>query len=219
MRFKTFVYDPPSDALEILYQDDAFLVLNKPSGLLTVPGRKVEHADSLASRAQKQFPQATIVHRLDMDTSGVLIMAMTPDVHRSLSMQFEKRRTRKEYIARVWGHMSQSTGEVDLPLICDWPNRPLQKVDHDQGKKAFTAWKVLEQEEQVTRVALFPKTGRTHQLRVHMAEIGHPILGDDFYANDDAFFAAKRLNLHAYKLMVFHPDDDREMWFEAPVGF
>ncbi|MGH1456620.1 MAG: RluA family pseudouridine synthase [Alphaproteobacteria bacterium] len=216
-----FDYIPPDTPLEIIFKDDHLLVLSKPSGLLSVPGRKEEHQDCLINRVQLEYPNARTVHRLDMDTSGVVIMAMNSNSHRNLGLQFEKRKTKKEYIARIWGDIEGENGHIDLPLICDWPNRPLQKIDLTRGKDARTDWKVLEREEdgKFTRVSLSPITGRTHQLRVHMAEIGHPILGDDFYAHERAFKAESRLQLHAKSLMVYHPEDRREMWFEAPCPF
>ncbi len=215
-----FIYAPPDDPLNFLHRDEDFLIVSKPSGLLSVPGRKEEHADSLETRVQAQIPQARIVHRLDMDTSGLMVMAMRAESHRILGLQFEKRKTKKVYIARVWGHLKQDTGHIDLPLICDWPNRPLQMVDHENGKNAQTDWEVLDREESgYSRVALYPVTGRTHQLRVHMAEIGHPILGDDFYAHQDGFKAATRLQLHAHKLMIHHPKGGAQTWFESPCPF
>lgn len=215
-----FIYDPPICELDVVFADDDLLVLSKPSGLLSVPGRKAEHADSLERRAQEQFPQARIVHRLDMDTSGLMVMALNASSHREISRQFEQRKTRKEYRARVWGHPQEDEGEIDLPLRCDWPNRPLQMVDHELGKVALTRWRVLEREDSgFSRIALYPHTGRTHQLRVHMAEIGHPILGDDFYAHEDGFKAADRLQLHALRLVVFHPDTGEELSLEAPCPF
>ena len=147
-------------------------------------------------------------------------MAMNPNAHKNLGIQFEKRKTDKEYIARIWGHAEEDSGHIDLPLICDWPNRPLQKIDLTRGKDARTDWEVIKREvDNDTRVRLHPITGRTHQLRVHMAEIGHPILGDDFYAHEDGLKAADRLQLHAHKLMVTHPSDGKEIWFEAPCPF
>ncbi len=215
-----FDYIPPEGALDIIYQDNDILVLNKPSGLLCVPGRKAEHKDSLENRVKKLYPHARIVHRLDMDTSGIVIMAMNADAHKNLGLQFEKRKTQKEYIARVWGHVEDDNGHIDLPLICDWPNRPLQKIDLTRGKDARTDWEVIEREKKVfTRVRLHPITGRTHQLRVHMAEIGHPILGDDFYAHEQGFKAESRLQLHAYKLMIRHPESGKKVLFEALCPF
>ncbi len=215
-----FEYNPPDTPLEIIYQDDDLLVISKPAELLCVPGRKAEHADSLENRVKAQIPEARIVHRLDMCTSGLVIMAMNAQAHRNLGLQFERRKTKKTYIAVLSGHMKEKTGSVELPLICDWPNRPLQMVDFDLGKAAHTDWEVLEyQDDNTTRVALYPITGRTHQLRVHMAEIGHPIMGDEFYAHDEAYAASDRLLLHAHKLMVHHPEDGRQIWFESECPF
>lgn len=214
-----FTYNPPTDPLDIIYQDEDFLVLSKPAELLSVPGRKEEHADSLETRVQNEFPEARIVHRLDMATSGLIIMARNASTHRNLGLQFERRKTKKVYIARVWGPMEKDAGHIDLPLICDWPNRPLQMIDHENGRASQTDWEVLMHENGATRVALYPITGRTHQLRVHMAEIGHPILGDDFYAHEKAFRAESRLQLHAHKLMVYRPQDGEQIWFESPCPF
>lgn len=216
---ENFIYAPPQTPLEIIHQDEDILVLEKPAKLLSVAGRKAEHADCLEVRVQNKFPTARIVHRLDMETSGLMIMALNADAHRNLGLQFEKRKTQKEYIARIWGHPNEDEGLVDLPLRCDWPNRPIQMIDLTHGKHAKTEWSVLEREEEMTRVLLKPITGRTHQLRVHMCEIGHPILGDDFYAHDKALAAASRLNLHAYKLMIHHPKGNVKMWFESECPF
>ncbi len=216
-----FVYDPPMERLNIIFEDEGILIVDKPSGLLSVPGRKEEHKDSLQTRVLAEYPTARIVHRLDMDTSGLMIMALNADIHRNLNLQFEQRKTEKQYIARVWGVIEQDHGEVDLPLICDWPNRPLQMINLTHGKQAKTGWQVSARDtaQNVTRVNLFPITGRTHQLRVHMAEIGHPILGDDFYAHEKAFRAEDRLHLHAHRLMVTHPVSAKKTWFESPCPF
>jgi len=215
-----FVYDPPSDPfLNVIYADNDVLVLNKPSGLLTVPGKAAEHADCLQTRAQKQHPDARIVHRLDMDTSGVVIMAMHADAHRHLGLQFERRHTAKTYIADVFGQIKEDQGEIDLPLRCDWPNRPKQMVDHNEGRKALTKWRVLDRDKNNTRVELTPITGRSHQLRVHLLEIGHPILGDRFYATGEALAASQRLRLHAQSLTVHHPTGGERVTFKAPLPF
>lgn len=214
-----FIYDPPQQPLDIIYKDDDLLVLNKPSGLLTVPGRKPQHRDSLELRVQAEFPEARIVHRLDEPTSGILIMARNADVHRNLGLQFERRKTKKVYIARVWGDVKDDNGHIDLPLRCDWPNRPLQMADHELGRSAQTDWEVLEREGGITRMALYPVTGRSHQLRVHMMAIGHSILGDEFYAPSEAFEAAERLQLHAHKLMIHSPQNGEKIWFESDCPF
>lgn len=207
-----FIYQPPkSPMLDILYRDEDMVVLNKPSGLLSVPGRLPEHKDCLQFRAQRVLPTATIVHRLDMATSGIIVMALNKIAHVALSQQFEHRLTTKTYYARVYGHIIEDEGEVNLPLICDWPNRPKQKVDEENGKKALTRYQVVERStqdgEKVTLVKLMPVTGRTHQLRVHMLALGHPILGDRLYAHPQALALSERLQLHAQHLALIHPKD------------
>ncbi|MCV6606370.1 MAG: RluA family pseudouridine synthase [Porticoccaceae bacterium] len=203
----------------MLYQDDHLLVLNKPSGLLTVPGRLPEHRDSLALRVQQQYPSAQTVHRLDMDTSGIVVMALNRESHRHLSRQFQDRNTQKTYYAWVWGVVSEQKGSVDLPLICDWPNRPLQKVDHANGKPSLTHWRRLAVQTDRTLMELKPHTGRSHQLRVHMQALGHPILGDRFYAHKPALEAADQLQLHGAELQLDHPDHGNLMCFTAPAPF
>ncbi|WP_394192644.1 bifunctional tRNA pseudouridine(32) synthase/23S rRNA pseudouridine(746) synthase RluA [Pseudoalteromonas atlantica] len=213
-------YNPPLDPyLTILYQDDDLLIVNKPSELLTVPGKDPKHADCLIARVNRVFPTAKIVHRLDMATSGILCLAMNKAAHRHLSMQFQERQTAKRYIARVFGKLAQTTGSVDLPLICDWPNRPKQMVDHENGKPSLTHYQVLDYEQHATRVELTPITGRSHQLRVHMLSLGHPILGDRLYAHPDALAAASRLQLHAQMLQLTHPITEQLMTFEAQPYF
>ncbi|MEL7049691.1 MAG: pseudouridine synthase, partial [Pseudomonadota bacterium] len=194
-------YAPPDDPyLSVLYVDEDILVVDKPSGLLSVPGKDPAHADCVDRRARRDYPEARIVHRLDLDTSGVMILAQTKHAHRHLGLQFEKRQIGKVYVARVWGVVAGERGEIDAPLICDWPNRPRQMIDHVRGRSAQTAWKVLSRERNATRVELTPKTGRSHQLRVHMLSLGHPVLGDNIYAHPDARAAASRLQLHAETL-------------------
>jgi tRNA pseudouridine32 synthase/23S rRNA pseudouridine746 synthase len=205
--------------LSIVYQDDDLLIVNKPSGLLTVPGKDPKHADCLIARVNRVFPNAKIVHRLDMATSGIICLAMHKEAHRNLSIQFQDRKTAKRYVARIFGKLEQQTGSVDLPLICDWPNRPKQMVDHDKGKPSLTHFKVLEHEAQATRVELTPITGRSHQLRVHMLSLGHPILGDRLYAHSEALALAPRLQLHAEMLSLTHPASDEKMVFEAAPEF
>jgi len=213
-------YNPPmTPYLSIVYQDDDLLIVNKPSGLLTVPGKDPKHADCLISRVNRVFPTAKIVHRLDMATSGIICLAMHKEAHRNLSIQFQDRKTAKRYIARVFGKLEQQTGSVDLPLICDWPNRPKQMVDHDNGKPSLTHFKVLEREQDATRVELTPITGRSHQLRVHMLSLGHPILGDKLYAHPEAFAMAPRLQLHAEMLTLAHPASGETLIFEAAPEF
>jgi tRNA pseudouridine32 synthase/23S rRNA pseudouridine746 synthase len=216
----SYVYEPPTDPwLTVLHADARMLVLDKPSGLLTVPGQDPALADCLEARARETWPTATLVHRLDKDTSGIVLMALDKKALGDLGQQFEKRRTKKRYVARVWGVMEADSGLVDMPLATDWENKPRQRVDWENGRASQTEWTVLEREAQATRVGLNPLTGRTHQLRVHMLTIGHPILGDQFYATGEALAAANRLQLHAEELTFFHPDDGREMTFRSPAPF
>ncbi|MCW8091845.1 bifunctional tRNA pseudouridine(32) synthase/23S rRNA pseudouridine(746) synthase RluA [Alteromonas sp. ASW11-130] len=215
-----FIYRPPqSPYLEFLYQDNDIVVANKPSGLLSVPGKAPEHYDSLISRINCVFPTATVVHRLDMATSGVIVLALNKPAHRHLSRQFETRQTRKRYFAHVWGSIPDDKGEIDLPLICDWPNRPKQKVDFDSGKPAVTRYEVIQRCENRTLVALYPITGRSHQLRVHMLSLGHPILGDRLYGSEQSRQAATRLQLHANVLQLRHPVTNQLHSFESPLPF
>ena len=211
-------YAPPQDPLVILHDDHEVLLIDKPSGLLSVPGKGPDLADCLLSRVQAVFPQALLVHRLDRDTSGVMIFALTPHAQRHLGLQFEKRQTKKTYVARVWGRMADKTGTVDLPLCVDWPNRPRQIVDHENGRSAQTDWRVVRAADAETRVRLMPRTGRSHQLRVHMQALGHPILGDPFYADGPAR-DFPRLMLHAESLKLRHPDGGRHLSIRAPVPF
>ncbi len=216
----SFIYNPPmSPYLDILYQDEAILVVNKPSGLLSVPGKALEHRDSLITRVNQVYPNARIVHRLDMATSGIILFAMTADAQRHLSRQFEQRRTKKRYYARVWGHPLIAAGKIQLPLICDWPNRPKQKVDFEYGKHSVTDYQVVDEDNISSLVELKPVTGRSHQLRVHMLSLGHPILGDRLYATADALAAANRLQLHAESLQFSHPDDERILTFNSALPF
>ncbi|MCA7013503.1 bifunctional tRNA pseudouridine(32) synthase/23S rRNA pseudouridine(746) synthase RluA [Dickeya dadantii] len=214
-------YDPPRDPwLHILYQDQHIMVVNKPSGLLSVPGRAEEHKDSIMTRIQADFPAAESVHRLDMATSGVMVVALTKAAERELKRQFREREPKKSYLARVWGHLEQDDGLVDLPLICDWPNRPKQKVCFEQGKPAQTDYAVLSRDSDgTTRVKLMPITGRSHQLRVHMLALGHPILGDGFYAHSQAKAMAPRLLLHAQELAIVHPAFNTPMHFRCEADF
>ncbi|UWR33911.1 RluA family pseudouridine synthase [Sulfitobacter sp. W027] len=211
-------YNPPQDPLVILHEDAEVLLVDKPAGLLSVPGKGEHLADCLIARVQAVFPEALLVHRLDRDTSGVMIFAMTPHAQRHLGLQFEKRMTRKTYVARVWGVPEEKSGTVDLPLIVDWPNRPLQKVCHETGKPAQTDWKMLKTDGETSRVRLFPKTGRSHQLRVHMLALGHPILGDPFYATGPAR-DFPRLMLHSEELRFNHPQGGTSTKVRAKAPF
>lgn len=210
-------YAPPTTALEVLHEDHELLFVNKPAGLLSVPGKGPDLADCLLARVQAAFPHALLVHRLDRDTSGVMVFALTPHAQRHLGLQFEKRHARKAYLARVWGVPDAPEGTIDLPLMVDWPNRPRQIVD-PAGKPARTRWKLLRTEGETARLRLFPETGRSHQLRVHMLAIGHPILGDPLYAEGPAR-EAPRLMLHAESLRLRHPDGGKGITIRAKCPF
>jgi tRNA pseudouridine32 synthase/23S rRNA pseudouridine746 synthase len=216
---KPFVYNPPSDPLIVLYADQDILIVDKPSGLLSVPGKAAEHGDCLETRVRAEFSDSLLVHRLDMDTSGVMVFARNKGAQRHLGLQFEKRIPEKKYIARVAGLIANNSGHIDLPLIGDWPNRPLQMVDHERGKSAQTDGTVIEREPDATRVELRPKTGRSHQLRVHMLAIGHAILGDTFYGTANEIAAADRLQLHASILRLRNPTGGEWHEFVAPTPF
>lgn len=187
---------------DLLYRDDALLVVNKPAGLLAVPGRGVDKQDCLSSRLQLEFPDALVVHRLDMSTSGLMVFARGAEMQRRLSQMFHDRDVGKRYVAVVASKLEPETGKVDLPIAADWPNRPLRKIDTESGKLSLTRYRVLQHDAATTRVELEPVTGRTHQLRLHMAAIGHPILGDALYGDAAS---ASRLLLHACSLNFAHP--------------
>jgi tRNA pseudouridine32 synthase/23S rRNA pseudouridine746 synthase len=215
------VYIPPADrGLALVFVDDSLLVVDKPAGLLSVPGRGADKADCLAARVQRVFPDALTVHRLDMSTSGLLLLARGEDMHRRLSRMFQERQIDKRYVAVVDGLLAEESGEVELPLICDWPNRPRQKVDFELGKRSLTRFRRLAMNpvDNTTRVELAPVTGRSHQLRVHMAELGHPILGDELYGGP-AEFKAERLLLHAMDLAFVHPLSGETLLFHCPPPF
>jgi len=212
------LYTPPDDPLDVLHEDAELLVVSKQAGLLSVPGKGERLADCLIARVQVVWPHALLVHRLDRDTSGVMVFGLTPHAQRFLSKQFELRAAKKTYVARVWGRVTPKVGRVDLPLIVDWPNRPRQHVDHENGKPAVTDWRVLRDSEVESRVRLMPKTGRSHQLRVHMLALGHPILGDPFYAEGEAR-DFERLMLHSEELRIKHPDSGRMLRFRQGAPF
>ena len=214
---RDFIYDPPQTPLNYLYVDDDLIIVEKPSGLLSVPGKT--EPDCLEARIRSDHPHALTIHRLDMATSGVMVFAQNPNAQRHIGLQFEKRMIEKTYLARVFGNMQNDEGEINLPLITDWPNRPRQKVCYEHGKPSQTNWQVLERSESQTKVILTPKTGRSHQLRVHMLEIGHPILGDRLYAHDVAFEQAERLQLHAHKLKLLKPTGGEWIEFESQCQF
>ena len=211
-----YSYTPPSDPPRILHADHEILVVDKQAGLLSVPGKGPDKADCLIARLKGAYPTVLLVHRLDTDTSGVMVFALTPHAQRHLGLQFENRQTKKHYIARLWGHLEPAEGRVDLPLCVDWPR---QHVNHERGRPAQTDWKVLRHDlDGTTRVRLTPHTGRSHQLRVHMQSLGHPILGDPLYAEGKAR-EFPRLMLHAESLRLRHPDGGAHMTFTAPCPF
>lgn len=214
-----FDYRPPTEPwLTVVHADDDIVVLDKPSGLLSVAGKDPALADCLEARVKQRWPTAAMAHRLDKDTSGVLVMALSKRALGHVGQEFEQRRARKSYVARVWGEIVGETGRIDLPLATDWENKPRQRVDHERGRPSQTEWAVEGREPGITRVRLFPLTGRTHQLRVHLLELGHPILGDPFYATGAALAAADRLQLHAEELAFNHPDG-RWVSFRIPAPF
>ena len=212
------VYAPPDVPLDVVHVDHEILVVGKPEGLLSVPGKGEHLADCLLSRVQAAFPDALLVHRLDRDTSGVMAFALTPHAQRHLGLQFEKRHIKKTYVARVWGEMTEKTATVDLPLAVDWPNRPRQMVDHENGRPALTEWRAQRSGNGETRLRLFPKTGRSHQLRVHCLALGHPILGDPLYATGEAL-QYPRMMLHSESLRLRHPDGGVGMTFKVKTPF
>ncbi|WP_296748889.1 RluA family pseudouridine synthase [Thiobacillus sp.] len=211
-------------AIEPRYADHTLLVLDKPSGLLAVPGRGVDKQDCLAARVQARYPDALVVHRLDMATSGLMVMARGAAAQRELSKAFAARAVTKRYIAVVAGRLdvpSEEWGIIDMPIVADWPRRPLRIVDRIHGKPSLTRWRVLGVDETGagTRVELEPVTGRSHQLRVHLRELGHPILGDALYAPPDVQARAGRLLLHAWSLRFAHPLTGDALAFESPAPF
>ncbi len=216
---KPFIYRPPKGPLDIVHKDDDLIIVDKPSGLLSVPGKSKNHKDCLESRLRKRFPEILLVHRLDHPTSGIMVFARNSHAQRHLGLQFEKRQMQKTYVARVQGHINGKSGHINLPLICDWPNRPKQMVCYENGKSSQTDWEVLSIEDISTRLALYPKTGRSHQLRVHCLAIGHPILGDNFYGNDESRSAADRLQLHALSITLRHPVGGKWNTYSAPCPF
>ena len=213
-----FAYDPPDSPLDILYEDASILVVNKPAGLLTVPGKLEGRQDCLITRLQSARWDALTVHRLDCDTSGVIIFARTKQAQGFLGQEFEQRRAEKTYVARLKGRLEPDSGTVDLPLGSDWDYRPRQKVDPENGRPAQTDWQVIDRSEHETRVRLTPHTGRSHQLRVHMLALGHPILGDQIYAAETTR-DHPRLMLHAESLALHHPSTGAWMAFTAPAPF
>jgi len=212
---------PPYENPEILYQDECLIAVNKPAGLLSVPGRGEDKQDCLVTRVQQAFPTARIVHRLDMATSGIMLLALDCETHRLLSGLFEHRKVEKTYIAVVEGLVKNSRGEIDAPLICDWPNRPRQKVDFEKGKPSTTLYNCISQDKQklTSRIQFKPITGRSHQLRVHAQYIGHSILGDTLYSSGQSCWQASRLLLHASEISFEHPVDKQSLSIHCEPAF
>ncbi|WP_066272486.1 RluA family pseudouridine synthase [Hydrogenophaga palleronii] len=211
--------------VQVIHEDDTMIVLDKPAGLLAVPGRGPDKQDCLSARAQARWPDALVVHRLDMATSGLVVMARGIEAQRQLGRAFETRRVHKRYTAVVAGTLhnlqpDNGWNTIDLPLIIDWPNRPRSIVSAELGKPSVTRWRIAgPSEPDSTRLELEPVTGRTHQLRVHLQAIGHPILGDMLYATPEQQARAPRLLLHAQQLSLPHPLSNETMHFHSPCPF
>lgn len=206
-------------SLEIRHCDEDIVVVSKPTLLLSVPGRGKDKQDCVVSRLERDFPGIREVHRLDWETSGLLLLARHKAAHRELSRQFQEREVDKSYTAMVAGVPKEERGEIDLPLRCDWPNRPRQMVDPALGKPSLTRWERLSVGEDRCRLRLIPVTGRSHQLRVHLMAIGHPILGDRLYGGDKALAMAERLLLHATTLAFTHPASGEALCFSDEPPF
>ncbi|MCG8671995.1 MAG: pseudouridine synthase [Pseudomonadales bacterium] len=208
-----------SAAIDILFEDEHILVVNKPPWVLSVPGRGPEKQDSMATRCQAYCGEIHVVHRLDCATSGVMIFAKTKVAEKLLHQQFRERETQKVYIAVGAGKACLEQGQVQLPLITDWPNRPKQKVDRESGKHSITEYQLIEQRADRARMKLYPITGRSHQLRVHMLYLGLPIIGDRLYAPDKIASASDRMLLHAERLVLHHPLSEDTLTLESPCPF
>jgi tRNA pseudouridine32 synthase/23S rRNA pseudouridine746 synthase len=207
------------EEIRILYEDDDLLLVRKPDLLLSIPGRHPLNKDCLVTRLQQCYPSASIVHRLDLDTSGIMVIPLNKPAHAHISRQFQERRVEKSYHAIVYGLLAEDCGEIDLPIASDWANRPRQMICHERGRSALTRFEVLERGVDRTRVLLKPVTGRSHQLRIHMRELGHPILGCDMYAHPQALAMASRLMLHASTLAFEHPRTGQWLAGECPPDF
>ncbi len=209
------------EQVRIRHRDEQLLVVEKPAFLLSVPGRGPENRDSVRWRLEQQFPEVRMVHRLDLDTSGLMIIALQAEAQRRLNRAFAERRVDKEYQAVVAGVLQQDRGEIDLPIAPDWQNRPRQKICAERGKAALTRYRVLERDrrDDSTRVQLLPVTGRSHQLRIHLAESGHPILGCDLYAPPEIEARSPRLMLHACAIGFEHPETGQWMRFDSDIPF
>ncbi len=205
--------------MDILYADEHLLFVRKPQMLLSVPGRHPENKDCVISRVREQHPGASVVHRLDLDTSGIMVIPLDAPTHSHISRQFQQREVRKSYDAVVFGQVADEAGEIDLPIAPDWSNRPRQKICAERGKAALTRYEVVDREDDRTRLLLKPVTGRSHQLRIHLANVGHPILGCDLYAHAEALGMAPRLLLHARRLGFTHPATGQWIEQDCPPEF
>lgn len=207
------------EPIDILHEDEHLLLVRKPHLLLSIPGRHPLNRDCLITRLQRSHPAASMVHRLDLDTSGIMVIPLTRAAHAHISRQFQERRVDKTYIAVVWGEPARDAGDIDLPIASDWANRPRQQICHQRGRQALTRYRVLARQGDRSRLELLPVTGRSHQLRIHLRELGHPILGCDMYAHDAALNMAPRLLLHATRLGLQHPATGE--WLEgcSPAPF
>lgn len=203
--------------MDTLYEDEHLIVLDKPAGLLSVPGRGEAGAINLLAAARTRWPELQVVHRLDMATSGLIVFARTATAQRQLSIAFAERRVDKRYEAIVHGQLAADSGEIDLPLAADWPRRPRQQVDHTRGKPSLTQWRALARDALCSRLELTPLTGRSHQLRVHLSAIGHPIVGDELYGPPGD--SSPRLMLHATRLAFEHPIDGQRVELHSAVPF
>lgn len=205
--------------VDIIFSDNDIIIVDKAPGLLSVPGRGEEKIDSVSHRLSQQFPEVHIVHRLDMATSGIMVFARTKDALRNLQQQFQNRQTQKTYQAIVAGKLTPNQGAINLPMRCDWPNRPKQMVCYEHGKKSLTRWSVIEVIDGDTRIQLKPITGRSHQLRIHCNALGHPILGDNLYGTEYSQSATPELCLHAQSLTFSHPTTNESMTFSSLPSF
>ena len=219
MNKKPYLVPHTQEPFKILYQDEDLILVRKPDLLLSVPGRHPLNKDCLITRIQADFPTATIVHRLDLDTSGIMIIPLNRSTHSSISRQFQERKVFKEYVAEVYGRMNTKTGEIALPIGPDWANRPIQVIDHQRGKSATTKFKTIQRLPRKTRLLLYPISGRSHQLRLHLQAIGHPIIGCDLYAHEKAFQMSKRLMLHATRIHLTHPSTQKPLEGYCPPDF
>jgi tRNA pseudouridine32 synthase/23S rRNA pseudouridine746 synthase len=216
-----YIVPPCPEEVKILYRDDHLLLINKPQLLLSIPGRHPLNKDCLISRLREQFPSASMVHRLDLDTSGIMVIPLDKPTHSHISRQFQERRVDKSYEAIVFALVTPDNDRIDLPIAPDWNNRPRQKICAERGKSALTLFSVMKRDKanNCTRLLLKPETGRSHQLRIHLAEYGHPILGCDLYAHEQALQQSSRLNLHATRLSFIHPATGQVIRGDSPPEF